>query len=102
MDSFKTVVSASLKKNTSDYHHNTNAPHFEELFQEKVLPSLPDKSVAVIDNAHHHSRMIEERKRPIISWRMAAIQEWLTGKGIQSEKKGYCKKVSSNFQDIQV
>ena len=81
MDSFKTVVSALLGKKI-DYHHEMNAPLFEGWFQEKVLPSLPNKSAVVIDSACYNSRITEESKRPTSSWRKAAIQECLTEKGI--------------------
>ena len=64
-----------------------NVPHFKKWFQEEVLLSLLDKSAAVIDNTCHHSRIIEESKRPTTSWKKAAIQEWLTEKAIYFQKK---------------
>ena len=48
------MVSASLEKNKSDYYHEMNAPHFDEWFRVKVLPSLPDESAVVIDNVCGH------------------------------------------------
>ena len=76
------------KKDTSDYHHEMNGPHFfEEWFEKKVLPALPDKSVIVMDNAKYHSRMTEESKRPTTSWRKTEIQDWLTKKSIEFEPR---------------
>ena len=69
-------------KNTSDYHHEMNGPHFEEWWEKKILPALPNKSVILIDNAKYHSRQTEESKKPTTSWRKAEIQEWLVNKGI--------------------
>ena len=64
-----------------------NGPHFEDWFEKKVLPALPDKSVVVMDNAKYHSRMTEESKRPTTSWRKAEIQDWLTKKNIEFEPR---------------
>ena len=64
-----------------------NVPHFKKWFQEEVLLSLLDKSAVVIDNTCHHSRIIEESKRPTTSWKKAALQEWLTEKAIYFQKK---------------
>ena len=73
------------KSNTSDYHNEMNAKHFEEWWEEKLLPNLQDKSVVVIDNASIHSRLSDNSKRPNTSWRKAEIQEWLRLKNIPFE-----------------
>ena len=65
------------KSNTSDYHNEINAKHFEEWWEEKLLQNLQDKSVVVIDNASIHSLLSDNSKRPNTSWRKAEIQEWL-------------------------
>ena len=75
------------KKDSADYHHEMNAQHFEDWFENKVLPALPDKSVVVIDNAKYHSRITEESKRPTTSWLKADIQEWLQKKNITFEPR---------------
>ena len=56
-------------KNTSDYHHEMNGDHFENWWEKKVLPGLPNKSVVLIDNAKYHSRQTEESKKPTTKWR---------------------------------
>ena len=63
------------KSNTSDYHNEMNAKHFEEWWEEKLLPNLQNKSVVVIDNASIHSRLSDNSKRANTSWRKAEIQE---------------------------
>ena len=62
-----------------------NAKHFEEWWEEKLLPNLQDKSVVVIDNASIHSRLSDNFKRPNTSWRKAEIQELLRLKNISFE-----------------
>ena len=74
-------------KDSAGCHHEMNDPHFEDWFISKVLPSLEDKSVVVIDNARYHSRLTEDSKRPATNWRKAAIQQWLTEKGVTFDKK---------------
>ena len=39
-----------------------NAKHFEEWWEEKLLPNLQDRSVVVIDNASIHSRLSNNSK----------------------------------------
>ena len=73
------------KSNTSDYHNEMNAKHFEEWWEEKLLPNLQDKSVVVIDNASIHSRLSDNSNRPNTSWRKAEIQERLRLKNISFE-----------------
>ena len=73
------------KSNTSDYHNEMNAKHFEEWWEEKLLPNLQDKSVMVIDNASIHSHLSDNSKRPNTSWRKAEIQERLRLKNISFE-----------------
>ena len=64
-----------------------NSLHFEDWFENKVLPALPDKAVVVLDNAKYHSRITDDSKKPTMKWRKAMIQEWLTGKNILYEQK---------------
>ena len=85
MDSVKTGECFVGKK--IDYHHEMNAPHFEECFREKVLPGFPNKSAVVVNNACYHSRITQESKRPTTSWKKSAIKEWLMEKGTHFHKK---------------
>ena len=71
------------KKDSADYHSEMNGVHFENWLKDKVLPSLPQKSVLVIDNAKYHSRQTEESKKPTTNWRKKQIQDWLREKGIE-------------------
>lgn len=57
-----------------------NANHYEEWFQKQLLPNIPPNSVIVLDNASYHTAYVELIPRK--GWRKAAIQEWLTKKGI--------------------
>ena len=55
------------KSNTSDYHNEMNAKHFEEWWEEKLLPNLQDKSVV---NSHTHqftvvSLIIQQGQTPV-------------------------------------
>ena len=72
---------------TGDYHNEMNSAHFEEWWETKVLPSLPDKLVVVIDNATYHSRQTDESKTPTRTWKKAELQTWLQCKNIAFDKK---------------
>ncbi|CAH2108017.1 unnamed protein product [Euphydryas editha] len=56
-----------------------NAVCFEEWFA-GVLPKLRSNSIVVMDNAPYHSRKLETA--PKMSWKKAAIQDWLLNKTI--------------------
>ena len=75
------------KKNTDDYHNEINGDHFEAWWKEKVLPSLPPRSVVVIDNAKYHSRITPESKTPTTAWRKAEIQRWLLERNVTYDEK---------------
>jgi hypothetical protein len=57
-----------------DYHQEMNATVFETWFA-KILKTLPNNAVIVLDNASYHSRKVE--KIPTTSWRKGDIQNWL-------------------------
>ena len=67
-------------KKDGDYHSEMNSDHFEDWWRNKVLPSLPDKSVVIIDNAKYHSRFTDESKKPTTSWKKQEIIDYLTHK----------------------
>ena len=75
------------KKGSIDYHNEMNHVHFERWWDTKVLPSLPDKSVVLIDNAKYHSRQTDESKKPTTAWRKQRIKDWLDKKGLESDPK---------------
>ena len=75
------------KKNTNDYHNEMNSAHFENWFEVKVLPALPDKSVVLIDNAKYHTRQTDESKKPTTAWRKDRIKDWLDERNIQYDGK---------------
>ena len=75
------------KKNTNDYHNEMNSAHFENWWDVKVLPALPDKSVVLIDNAKYHTRQTDESKRPTTAWRKDRIKDWLDEKNIPYDGK---------------
>ncbi|KAJ8910588.1 hypothetical protein NQ315_013557 [Exocentrus adspersus] len=66
------------KKNTADYHDEMNGNTFLDWFK-RVLPTLNDNCVIVMDNAPYHSVKME--KIPNTSWRKNEIIDWLPSKG---------------------
>ena len=75
------------KKNTVDYHQEMNSVHFEDWWVNKVLPSLPDNSAVVIDNASYHSRITDETKKPTTASLKADILSWLQARGVDTPAK---------------
>jgi transposase len=65
-----------------DYHQEMNATVFETWFA-KILKTLPNNAVIVLDNASYHSRKVE--KIPTTSWRKGDIQNWLASKNMAFE-----------------
>ncbi|XP_076298598.1 uncharacterized protein LOC143217839 [Lasioglossum baleicum] len=66
------------KKNTADYHNEMNGDTFLDWFK-KILPTLRDRAVIVMDNAPYHS--VIKEPHPKMIWKKARIVEWLQGKG---------------------
>ena len=66
-------------KNTGDYHDEMTGEHFEEWFEDKLLPNVPSNSLIVMDNVSYHSRRCEEV--PVKSWTKKKMAEWLDTKG---------------------
>ena len=75
------------KKDSGDYHNEMNSQHFERWWEDVVLPRLPDKSVALIDNAKYHTWQTDDSKSPTTSWRKQMIRDWLTEKGKPFKEK---------------
>lgn len=76
-----TTLIFKSKRNTGDYHDEMTTQHFEEWFQEKLIPNIPLRTLIVMDIASYHSRRSEPV--PIQSWTKGKMQEWLTSKGVQ-------------------
>lgn len=66
------------KKNTADHYDEMNNDRFFEWF-ERILPSIEDNGVIVMDDAPYHSEKLEEL--PNSSWRKTDIIAWLESKG---------------------
>lgn len=69
-------------KKTGDYHEDMNGKSFENWFR-KIVPTLGENCVIVLDNASYHSRKAE--KIPTSATKKALIQEWLRAKSIPFE-----------------
>ena len=84
-----------------------NGDHYEDWFETKLLPNLEANSVIVIDNAPYHSVMLENI--PTTSTRKAAIQAWLSSKGItwssdmlKAELLSIVSNVRSQYESYQI
>ncbi|CAH1984058.1 unnamed protein product [Acanthoscelides obtectus] len=61
-------------KKTGDYHEEMDGNSFENWFK-KILPTLDDNAIIVMDNAPYHSRKLE--KIPTMATKKADIQQGL-------------------------
>ena len=65
-------------KNTSgDYHGEMNSDLFLRWLTTQLLPSLPEPSVIVLDNAPYHSQLTEECRCPTTATKKADLITWL-------------------------
>ena len=65
-------------KNTSgDYHGEMNGELFLRWLTTQLLPSLPEPSVLVLDNAPYHSQLTDESRCPTTSTKKADLITWL-------------------------
>ena len=69
------------KKSTGDYHDEMTSEHFEEWFNDTLIPKLEQNSIIVMDNASYHSRRLQ--KIPTKSSNKQEMKDWLTAHGIQ-------------------
>ena len=87
------------KKDSGDDHNEMDGTHFEEWWEQTVLPKLLSKSVTVIDNAKYHSRQTDDSKVPTTSWKKLQIQKWLRKKGeVFNEKDTTVRRFYYNCQ----
>ena len=79
--------------------------HFEEWFNDTIIPKLEPNSIIVMDNASYHSRRLQ--KIPTKSSAKQEMKDWLTSNGIQFPEKAlkcelYSLIVSSNSVTVYV
>lgn len=65
---------------SGDYHDDMNKTNFMKWLQDKLVPNLPPNSLIVMDNAPYHT--VKLNKAPTINSTKAAMQEWITNKGL--------------------
>lgn len=70
----------SSKSKSADYHDNMNTDMYTKWLREKLLPSLTEPSVIVIDNAPYHSEVIH--RQPTSGWKKDEIITWLKQENI--------------------
>ncbi|KAL0880990.1 hypothetical protein ABMA27_002142 [Loxostege sticticalis] len=69
---------------SGDYHDNMNFENYEKWLKSQLMPNLPANSVVVVDNASYHNKLWD--RAPTSNAKKAAMQAWLTEKGIEYEK----------------
>lgn len=72
------LLSIESKKNTLDSHDELNGDIFYNWFI-KILPSLKEKAVIVMDNASYNS--VKKYPFPTMTWNKQKIIDWLENKG---------------------
>ena len=70
------------KNITGDYHGEMNHENFVKWFEEQLMPSLPEPSVIVMDNASYHNKITEITRCPTLNDKKNEIQCWLRTKKI--------------------
>jgi hypothetical protein len=88
------VVGAELvfqsRKSTGDYHDEMTGEHFEEWFNDTLIPKLEPNTLIVMDNASYHSRRLQ--KIPTKSSTKQEMKDWLTSLGMQfPERASKCE-----------
>ena len=92
-----TTLIFQSKKNTGDYHDEMTGEHFEEWFEDKLLPNIPPNSLIAMDNASYHSRIEEEK--PKKSWTKSKMYEWLVYYGVSFDPNDTKSQLFSIIQD---
>ena len=68
-------------KKSGDYHDEMTSEHFEEWFNNILIPKLEPNSIIVLDNASYHSHRLQ--KIPVKSSTKQEMKDWLTSNGLQ-------------------
>ena len=79
------TISYFTPKNTSNYHDEMIAEHFEDWFAYKLLPNVRPNSLIIMNNASYHSRRSEPV--PVKSWTKKKMQKRFRHKGIEFPPK---------------
>jgi len=69
------VVFKSTRK-TGDYHGQMNQEMFTKWFKERLLPTLPARSLIIMDNASYHN-VLSPASAPTPSCKKEKIRSWL-------------------------
>ena len=69
------------KKRTGDYHGQMDCGNFSRWFTEQLLPSIPENSIIIMDNASYHNTT-EESTFPKSNARKEHLRKWLDDKEI--------------------
>ncbi|KAK8383434.1 hypothetical protein O3P69_019074 [Scylla paramamosain] len=70
------------KSSQGDYHGEMNGDLFQRWLTTHLLPSLPEPSVLVLDNAPYHSQLTEESRCPTTATKKADLISWLEHRSI--------------------
>lgn len=70
------------KSNHGDYHGEMNGELFLRWLTTHLLPSLPEPSVLVLDNAPYHNILEEDSRCPTTATKKADLVRWLELHGI--------------------
>ncbi|CAK1594607.1 unnamed protein product [Parnassius mnemosyne] len=79
---FENGVLAFASKSTSDYHEEMDTDTFTNWFENQLLPSLPEPSIIIMDNASYHSKQVN--KAPTQADKKADLVAWLHQNGIET------------------
>jgi hypothetical protein len=74
------LVFKTLSTDGRDYHSVMNYVIFNKWVDKQLVPALPPKSLAVMDNASFHSVIKEGTKAPTSATRKGGMQKWLKDK----------------------
>ena len=72
-------------KKSGDYHDEMTSEHFEEWFNDTLIPKLEPNSIIVMDKASYHSRGLQ--KIPTKSSTKQEMKAWLTSNGCNFLKR---------------
>ncbi len=68
---------AKLGEEPDDYHSEMNGDKFKLWLHTKLLPSVPENAVLVLDRASYHREMVESSRGAQKAWRKGELIEWL-------------------------